>query len=150
VTTEELALKVETRVAAPPEVVFAYFTDPEKYRRWKGTRAELDPQPGGSYRVEMGSNGWVAGEYVLVDPPNRIIFTWGWEDNPALPPGTTRVEVSFVPDGDGTIVRIRHSGFTDAMTRDQHEQGWRHFASRLAVAGAGGDAGPDPISGSPG
>jgi uncharacterized protein YndB with AHSA1/START domain len=150
VTTEELALEVETRVDAPRDVVFAYFTDPEKYRRWKGTRAELDPRPGGGYRVQMGSNGWVAGEYVLVDPPNRIVFTWGWEDDPAVPPGTTRVEVTFVPDGDATIVRLRHSGFTDGMRRDQHEQGWRHFLSRLAVAGAGGDAGPDSMFESPG
>jgi uncharacterized protein YndB with AHSA1/START domain len=147
VTDEELALEVETRVDAPPEVVFAYFTDPERYRRWKGSSAELDPRPEGGYRVEMGANGWVAGEYVVVDPPNRIVFTWGWESDGAVPPGSTRVEVTLVPDGDATIVRLRHSGFTDQMSRDRHEQGWRYLLSRLAVAGAGGDPGPDATLG---
>ena len=146
-TAEELSLEVETRVEAPPEVVFAYFTDPDRYRRWKGTNAELDPRPGGIYRVEMGSNGWVAGEYVEVDPPNRIVFTWGWEKDPALPAGATRVEVTFVADGDATIVRLRHLGFTDRAVRDQHAEGWTHFLSRLAVAGSGGDPGPDRMFG---
>ena len=147
---EELSLEVETRVEAPPHVVFAFFTDPERYRQWKGTGAELDPRPGGIYRVEMGVNGWVSGEYVLVDPPHRIVFTWGWEHNPDLPPGGTQVEVTLTADGDATIVRLRHQGFADETAREQHEVGWRHFLSRLAVAGAGGDPGPDPVTGSAG
>ncbi len=142
--TEELSLEVETRIDAPRDVVFAYFTDPERYRRWKGTAAQLDPRPGGAYRVELGTNGWVSGEYIEVDPPNRIVFTWGWENQAAVPPGTTTVEVTLMEDGEATIVRLRHSGFTERAARDQHEQGWRHFLSRLAIAGAGRDPGPDP------
>jgi uncharacterized protein YndB with AHSA1/START domain len=142
--TEELSLEVEARIDAPKEVVFAYFTDPERYRRWKGTAAQLDPQPGGAYRVEMGTNGWVSGEYIEVDPPNRIVFTWGWENQAVVPPGATTVEVTLMEDGEATIVRLRHSGFTERTARDQHEQGWRHFLSRLAIAGTGRDPGPDP------
>ena len=46
-------IELETRVAAPPEIVFAYFVQPELYRRWKGSTAELDARPGGLYRVTM-------------------------------------------------------------------------------------------------
>jgi uncharacterized protein YndB with AHSA1/START domain len=146
-TGDERTLEVETRVDAPAEVVFTYFTDPEKYRRWKGVGAELDPRPGGTYRVDMGPNGWVSGRFVSVDPPDHIVFTWGWEGDPAIPPGATRVEVTLVPDGDATIVRLKHSGFPDDQAAEQHEQGWRHFLSRLSVAAPGGDPGPDPLSG---
>ena len=43
----------EIRIAAPPDVIFGFFTDPEKMIRWKGTTAELDPRPGGIYRVNV-------------------------------------------------------------------------------------------------
>jgi uncharacterized protein YndB with AHSA1/START domain len=59
--SEERTLEVEMRIDAPPEVVFAYFTDPEKYRRWKGVRAELDPRPGGGFRVDMGPTAGLGG-----------------------------------------------------------------------------------------
>jgi uncharacterized protein YndB with AHSA1/START domain len=145
-TGEERALQMEMRIDAPPELVFAYFTDPELYRQWKGVRAELDARPGGTYRVDMGLNGWIAGEYVVVEPPNRVVFTWGWEDDPHVPPGTTHVEVTFVRDGEATVVRLRHSGFATDAARDQHVAGWQHLLSRLAVVGAGGDPGPDPLT----
>jgi uncharacterized protein YndB with AHSA1/START domain len=150
VTGEERSLELEMRVHAPPEVVFGYFTDPDKYRRWKGVGAELDPRPGGAFRVDMGPNGWVSGRYLVVEPPNRVVFTWGWENDPAVPPGTTRVEVDLVADGEATLVRLRHSGFATDGARDQHELGWRHLLPRLAVAGGGGDPGPDPMTAPPG
>src|SRR5439155_197424 len=101
-------IEVQTRIGAPPEVVFAYFVDPELYRRWKGTTAELDARPGGLYRVLMPSGDRVRGEYVAVEPPHRVVFTWGFEGSTDLPPGSSTVEVTLHADGDGTIVRLRH------------------------------------------
>jgi len=138
-------LEVETRVQASPDVVFAFFIDPDKYRRWQGRGAELDPHPGGTYRVDMDRTNVVLGEYVEVDPPNRVVFTWGFEGNPALPPGASRVEVTLIPDGDGTIVRLRHSGLPDEEAREQHLMGWRLFLDRLALAASGRDPGPAPL-----
>ncbi len=136
-------IELETRVAARPEVVFAYFVQPELYRRWKGNTAELDPRPGGVYRVFMPTGHVVLGEYVLVEPPIRVVFTWGWEGNADLPPGSSTVEVTLVPDGDGTIVRLRHGGLPDENWRQQHVGGWRRYLDRLAVVASGGDPGPD-------
>lgn len=73
---------------------------------------------------------------------------WGWEGaeaegGHAVPPGSSRVEVSLEPDGDGTLVRLRHLGLPEEAL-EIHGQGWDLYLGRLVVAGAGGDPGPDP------
>ena len=138
------ALEREIRVAASPETVFSFFADPAKMTRWKGKSATLDPRPGGIYRVDMNGRDIARGEYVEVVPHSRVVFTWGWEaEGSPLPPGSSTVEVSFIPDGDGTIVRLRHLGLP-ADQRDAHDEGWTHYMARLAVAGAGQDPGTNP------
>lgn len=143
----EHVVEVERRIAAAPSDVFDFLVDPVKYVRWKGIEAQLDPRPGGRYRVQMTADSAVAGTYVAVDPPSRVVFTWGWEDDEAVPPGSTTVEITLAADGDGTLVRLRHSGLPNAAASDLHRSGWEHFGDRLAVAGAGGDPGPDPLVG---
>ncbi len=99
--------EIEVRVEARPETVFAFFTDPARMVQWKGVDALLDARPGGVYRVNVTGRETVIGEYVEVTPPHRVVFTWGWDNGPILP-GSTRVEVDLIPDGDATIVRLRH------------------------------------------
>jgi len=131
-------------VEAPPDVVFQFFVDPDQMVRWKGVAATLDPRPGGVYRVNVTGTHVARGEYVAVVPNERVVFTWGWEGegNP-VPPGASTVEVTLVPDGSATIVRLRHLGLPGGP-EDRHAEGWEHYLARLVVAGAGGDAGPDP------
>src|SRR5215213_4023695 len=111
----------EVRIDARPETVFAHFVDPARLVRWKGTDAVLEPRPGGTYRVVVGGHV-VRGEYVEVVPNRRVVFTWGWEgEGHPLPPGASTVEVTLTPDGDGTLVRLRHSGLSPQM-REAHSQ----------------------------
>jgi uncharacterized protein YndB with AHSA1/START domain len=137
----------EIRIAARPETVFEFFTDPEKMILWKGRRAQLDPQPGGIYRVEMGEQIVARGEYVEVEAPRRVVFTWGWEGQEegehAVSPGSSRVEVTFAPDGEGTLVRLRHLDLPEEA-RQIHGEGWDLYLSRLAIVATGGDPGQDP------
>lgn len=148
------ALEFSKRVAAPPEVVFSYFVDPEKYRAWQGIGAELDPREGGHYRVFFrGPDSGVRGRYLVVDPPHRVVFTWGWESPDELPPGlaevdpdSSRVEVTLHPDGDGTLVRLRHEGLPTDEAGRIHGTYWPVYLDRLEVALAGGDPGPDPAA----
>jgi len=148
------AVEREVRIAAGQETVFEFFIDPEKMILWKGRRAELDARPGGIYRVEINDQAIARGEYVAVDPPSRIVFTWGWEGQEAgsgehaVPPGSSRVEVTLEPDGDGTLVRLRHLDLPEA-SREIHGQGWDLYLGRLAVAASGGDPGPEPIPQTP-
>ena len=133
----------EVRIAATPETIFAFFTDPVKLMRWKGVAASLDATPGGEFRVDVTPRDVVVGEYVEVDPPKRIVFTWGWEGSAEVPPGTSTVEITLTPDGDETVVTLVHSGIPEPAA-PVHAQGWDHFLPRLAIAAAGGDPGPDP------
>ena len=77
-------------VGCLPDEVFGFLTDAERYVRWQGVKAELDPRPGGLYRVWMDAGTVARGEYVEIDPPRRLVFTWGWEGNVDLPPGRPR------------------------------------------------------------
>ena len=69
----------EIYIAAPPQTVYAYFTDPVKALRWKGQDATLDPRPSGVYRLILGEGNIVRGEYVRLTPYSQIVFTWGWK-----------------------------------------------------------------------
>jgi uncharacterized protein YndB with AHSA1/START domain len=132
--SDPTVIRREIRIAARPETVFAFFTDPKKYVAWKGKLATLDATPGGLYRVQIDEGNVARGEYVEIDPPRRIVFTWGWEDasNP-VQPGTSTVEIDLVPDGDGTIVRLTHSGLPVAAVTG-HTEGWDYFLPRLVEA----------------
>ncbi len=141
-TAEVDFVEKEVRIAARPQVVFEFFTDPVKMVRWKGVDAMLDPRPGGTYRVNVTGKDVAVGEYVEVVPYSRIVLTWGWEGSP-IAPGSTLVEITFTPDGDGTLLRLRHSGLSGEAAL-QHAAGWDHFLPRLALAAAGEDPGPDP------
>jgi uncharacterized protein YndB with AHSA1/START domain len=141
--TDTTALTHEVLVDAEPETVFAFFTDPDKMIQWKGRHAELDPRPGGVYRVDVTGEHVARGEYVELDPPHRVVFTWGWEGGDAVPPGSSTVEITLTEQAGGTLVRLEHRDLPEAE-RAQHGHGWDHYLERLVVAAAGGDAGPDP------
>jgi uncharacterized protein YndB with AHSA1/START domain len=135
----------EVRVPAPPEVVFEYFTDPSKLVRWMGLEATLDPRPAGIYRLDI-NGAVVLGEFVEVDFPSRLVFTWGWERELfEVPPQSTSVEVSFTPDGEDTVVRLAHRRLPAGAVAF-HRAGWRHYMERLVLAAAGRDPGRDPFA----
>lgn len=148
--SETSSLESEIRVEAEPETVFSFFTDPEKLARWFGTAATLDPRPGGIFLLTTPADpNVVEGRYLEVVPHERVVFTWGWRSfgygDPPVPPGASTVEVVLVPDGEGTVVRVKHRGLPP-QTVEFHGAGWRHYLSRLAIGAAGGDAGPDPLA----
>jgi uncharacterized protein YndB with AHSA1/START domain len=143
----------EVRIAASPETVFEFLTESEKQLLWLGRRAELDARPGGIYDVAISDRSHARGEFVEVEPPSRVVFTFGWVGREAggggehaVPPGSSRVEITLAPDGDGTLVRLRHLDLPE-RAREIHGQGWELFLGRLAVAAAGGDPGPLPDPG---
>ena len=133
----------EIRIDASPEAIFPFLTDPQKIVRWKGVDATVEASPGGVYRVNVTGVKHAVGEYLEVDAPHRVVFTWGWEGDEQLPPGSSTVTIELISDGDGTIVRLTHSGLPQGADAAQL-QGWEHFLPRLAIVASGGDPGPDP------
>lgn len=141
------AVEVEARIAASPETVFDFFTDPDKMIQWMGRSAQLDARLGGDFRCDINSDAVASGTYVALDPPNRIVFTWGWEGEDAVTkPGSSTVEVLLVADGDGTHLRLIHHDLPSVESATKHGQGWRHYLDRLAIAATGADPGPDEFA----
>jgi uncharacterized protein YndB with AHSA1/START domain len=127
----------DVTVNAPARAVYEMFVDPQKLARWIGIRAMLEPRPGGQFRFELLPGEFCSGHYVELDPPNRVVFTWGWESG-AIPvePGSTTVEVDLEEQGGVTRVRLVHSGL-DQVTGPLHADGWANFLPKLKEAAEG-------------
>ncbi len=128
-------------IEAPLEVVFAHLVDAERMVCWMGERAELHPAPGGGFAVDI-NGAPIRGEYLEVDPPHRVVFSWGIAGNDDLPPGASRVEFTLRPTAVGTVLTLHHTELPDSRARG-HAMGWAHYLGRLQVVGHGGDPGVD-------
>jgi len=88
---------------------------------------ELDLRPGGRYRFDMIEAGQthhrVAGSYLEIRPPERLVFTWKWENEPAHAE-ETRVTIELFDRGRETELVLTHDRFTDPASRDEHGKGW--------------------------
>jgi uncharacterized protein YndB with AHSA1/START domain len=139
----------EIDIEATAETIFEFFVDPDKLTRWLSVGAELDPRPGGVCRqVHEGeppgrARFHMSGEFLEVDPPKRVVFSWGFEEpEVGVAPGGSTVEVTLSPNaaGTGTRVLLVHRGLPPATVAD-HGGGWVTMLNRLAgavrAAGAG-------------
>jgi uncharacterized protein YndB with AHSA1/START domain len=153
VTPRSDSLEVERRIAARPETVFSFFVDPERYRKWQGIEALLDPRPGGVFHITVTGRSQmkVIGEFVEIDPPHRLVFTWGWAqldgvpDGMLVPPRSTTVEVTLTEDRGETILRLRHTGLPSDAALQFHSMGWNITMDRLVIVAEGGNPGPYPF-----
>jgi len=141
---EPLVVRREIQIAAPPTTVFAFLTDPEKILRWMGTEATMEPHPGGLYLLNVTGTNVARGRFTEVIPVHRLAYSFGWDGNEAVPPGSSLIEIDLIDqEAGGTLLRMSHSGLPDAAACASHEQGWSHYLGRLAEAAAGRDPGPD-------
>jgi uncharacterized protein YndB with AHSA1/START domain len=131
-------------IAAPPEAVYPYLTRPEAIVSWMGDYAVLDAVPGGVFHLDI--NGVpVRGCYLELDPPHRLLISWGHAGSDRLPPGASTVEITLTATPDGTRVTVEHRDLPpDEAAR--HAVGWPHFLTRLTAAATGRDPGPDPFA----
>lgn len=136
-------------IAAPPERVFHALTDPLELLRWWGSpetyRTEhwtVDLRVGGKWHCTGhsvdGRAFAVEGEYLVVDPPRKLVQTWrpGWE--PGL---ANTITYRLDPIATGTRVTLRHEGFGDrADACRNHADGWERILGWLE--GYAGRRGP--------
>ena len=111
--TEVASVEVTVWVPASPPEVFGFFTDPDRYVRWMGSEAELEPVPGGVYRVRMADGFSAAGRFLEVAYPRLVVFTWGFADDEAAS-RTKGGEAGGEPGGAGAMpagadARNRHA-----------------------------------------
>ena len=131
-------------IDASPETVWEFLVDPEKLMRWKGINADLETQPGGIFRCEVIPGHIARGEYVEIDKPNKLVFTWGWDGSEDVPPGSSTIVIELASDGDGTSLRFVHQDLPNAEAIASHAHGWDHYLPRLETAAGGGNPGEDP------
>jgi uncharacterized protein YndB with AHSA1/START domain len=135
------SLTLRRRLNAPPEKVYAAWTDPQKIARWFGPasvkagseEASIDARVGGRYCVsftmESGEYHEVGGVYREMVPNARLVFSWAWHSTPER---QSVVTVSLKPDGDGTLLTLTHEQFFDSAARDGHQRGWNGALEKLA------------------
>jgi|SRR5579863_3307720 len=137
----ETTLKIRRTFQAPRERVFRAWTDAIELARWFAPSAEysthvpeLDLKVGGKYKVEMHHKGGnvnkVGGTYREIVPPEKIVFTWRWENDPSA--HESLVTIEFLDLGPATEVLLTHVQLPDAEQRDKHLQGWIGCLTRLA------------------
>lgn len=115
-------------IQAAPQTVFSFFTDNARWASWWGTGSTIDPTSGGRVYIRHANGIESSGEVVEVEPPRRIVFTYGFNSGNPIPPGSSRVTISLEPQGAATRLDLRHE-FSEAGTRDEHVQGWRYQLS---------------------
>jgi uncharacterized protein YndB with AHSA1/START domain len=136
------AFETTVDLDAPIEEVFRHLTDPAAMIRWMGQHATLEPAPGGAFEVDI--NGVpVRGHYLEIEPPRRVVVSWGVAGSTDLPPGATQVEFTLTPTTAGTRLRLIHRNLPEDQA-PMHATGWQHFLGRLISAAAGDEPGPDP------
>ena len=142
--TEPLVVHRETQIAAPPATVFAFLTDPERIVSWMGAEATTEMHPGGLYLLK-GVNGRATarGAFREVVPVHRLAYSFGWEGDEEVPPGSSLIEIDLIDRDGGTLLRMTHSGLPNAAKCAAHDKGWAHYLGRLAMAAAGQDPGSD-------
>jgi len=126
-------------IDAGPDEVFDFLVTEAGMTAWMGQHAELDPCVGGQFAVDIAGYA-VRGQYLEVDRPHRVVFSWGMTGNPALPPGASKVAITLTPTlRGGTRVDLLHSDLLPTAMAG-HVDGWTHFLSRLRIVAGGGEA----------
>ena len=130
----ETTLKVERLIAAPPDRVFAYWTEPKLMAKWlaPGDMTVLDNaidlRVGGPWQVVMRHpdhrTTTVNGTYLAIEPPRRLVFTWCSNDLGCDPVVDTEVEILLTEVPGGTRLVLIHTKFDTVEQRDRHAMGW--------------------------
>jgi uncharacterized protein YndB with AHSA1/START domain len=124
----------EVTIAAPATVVWELLTTAEGLVRWVGPEAAAEPEPGGRLRWMHPNGATVVGRFVELDPPRRLVFTYGWEDGRmGVPPESTTVEIELSEAEGVTTLRLVHRGLPPEAV-EPHEHGWQYFLGRLRAA----------------
>jgi uncharacterized protein YndB with AHSA1/START domain len=131
------SLHLERTYDATAEEVFDAWTNPEVLRRWWAAAptwrtpvAEVDLRVGGSYRISMedpetGAVHTVGGEYREVRRPERLAYSWCWEQGGGGTGHVSTVTVDFLDEGGRTTVVLEHIGLATPESCEQHRHGWR-------------------------
>ena len=123
----------EIHIDAPPEIVYEYLTQPDKIAQWMGLKIDVDPRPGGIFRISPNGVDVILGAYAETTPYSRVSFTWGFDgEGHGVPAGSSIVEITLEPAASGTLLRLVHRNLLDEEWRARHDSG--SGVERVAIA----------------
>jgi uncharacterized protein YndB with AHSA1/START domain len=126
-------LEIRCRYNVPRERVFRAWTEPDLLKQWfragpgySTPIAEVDLRIGGRFRIGLQPSNSdqlsiATGVYRQIRPPEKLVFTWSWEYEPAV---ETLVTLEFIAVGDQTELVLTHENFSTPEIRNKHTQGW--------------------------
>ncbi|WP_243064862.1 SRPBCC domain-containing protein [Humibacter sp. RRB41] len=127
------AIEIHRDLPADIGTVWRSWTDADLLASWFwppkfGTMCSVDLRVGGRFRIDAPSARLsVLGEYVVVEEPTVLAFTWQWDGEGE----ETLVTLTFTPTDAGTRLELVHERFADEQARADHEQGWNDCLDRL-------------------
>lgn len=138
-----ITLRLRREIRAARETVFRAWTDPEALKGWwcpdgwVPDVVEVDLRVGGSFSIGMrkcagGPPVFVHGEFIEVHPPERLVYTWRWENAFEGMP-TTRVVVQFLENGGVTEVLLAHENLPEIPICLLHRAGWMDALARMTA-----------------
>lgn len=133
IDVESRTLRIERDFRAPIEKVFEALTNPEHARQWWGPESvnvseiDFDLSVGGAWCATMvdpeGGQYTAAGEFTIIERPDRLAYTWGWLEEGVRGHETT-VDIRLMKIEGGTRLTLVHSVFETEAERDDHGEGW--------------------------
>ena len=140
ISADNDVVTAEIFIAAPPERVFQAITDPQQAVQWWGqggkyrlSEFQMDVRVGGKwscsgFSATMGGPITVHGEFLELDPPRLLAYTWTSSWMPAV----TEVRWELEEQGSGTMLKLAHSGFAgNADQAKNHSIGWTQVLTWL-------------------
>jgi uncharacterized protein YndB with AHSA1/START domain len=142
-TQDKLQLVITRVFDAPRSLVFQVWTQPQHFSRWLGPKdfttnsCQMDVRLGGTYRACIrspeGTNHWMQGTYREIVEPERLVFTFAWEDEAGQPKHETLVTITFAEQDGKTLMTFHQAIFESVESRDSHRAGWSECFDRLAA-----------------
>ncbi len=137
-TADDTTLELRREFDASPTAVFDAWMTREEWAAWigpEGIRCDvpmLEARVGGRYEITMRlGNGQVipvSGVFKTIDRPNRLVFSWGWNADPAR---QSLITLTFKARGAGTELLLRQEGLGSIANRDDHGKGWNGTLNKL-------------------
>ncbi len=141
----EPRLVLTQQIKASPKQVFEALLDPKLIGRWLGPRSmvqscevmAIEPRVGGAYRIKMEKRTdsptgpgtiFVTGIFREINPPNRVVYTWMWEEQQVQSEVTFELEAH----GGGTQLTLTQVGFATTQSKLGHSRGWTGSLQQLA------------------
>ncbi|MGV1790255.1 SRPBCC family protein [Rhizobium sp. A37_96] len=130
-------------IAAPRVLLFRLWTEPEHLMRWWGPQdmtapsVSVDLREGGTWRhcilTPEGREYWSHGRYLEIVPPERLVFSFAWENPEGRPEHPMRVTVEFHELGEKTRLVFRKAELPDDTELKLQTGGWEQALDKYAA-----------------